>query len=77
KLIDKGFVTGIQLDKTSFDEPTFFEACIYGKATRKPISKVWEGERATKIGGEVHSDLWGPAPVATLGGRRYYITFMD
>ncbi len=36
-----------------------------------------EGERATKIGEEVHSDLWGPAPVATLGGRCYYITFTD
>ncbi|KAK0190497.1 hypothetical protein F5146DRAFT_874533, partial [Armillaria mellea] len=52
KLIDKGFVMGIQLDETSFDKPTFCEACIYGKATRKPISKVREGERATKIGGD-------------------------
>jgi hypothetical protein len=25
----------------------------------------------------VHTDLWGPAPVAFLGGLRYYITFID
>jgi hypothetical protein len=25
----------------------------------------------------VHTDLWGPAPVASLGGSRYYITFID
>jgi len=26
---------------------------------------------------EVHSDLWGPAPVKYKGGKRYYITFTD
>jgi hypothetical protein len=25
----------------------------------------------------VHSDLWGPAPVATKAGKRYYVTFTD
>ena len=30
-----------------------------------------------KFGGEVHSDLWGPAPVATKAGKCYYITFTD
>ncbi|RVW20652.1 Retrovirus-related Pol polyprotein from transposon TNT 1-94 [Vitis vinifera] len=25
----------------------------------------------------VHTDLWGPSPVASLGGSRYYITFID
>ena len=25
----------------------------------------------------VHIDLWGPSPVASLGGSRYYITFID
>ena len=25
----------------------------------------------------VHTDLWGPSLVASLGGSRYYITFID
>jgi hypothetical protein len=25
----------------------------------------------------VHSYLWGPAPIKTKGGRRYYVTFVD
>ncbi|RVW93766.1 Retrovirus-related Pol polyprotein from transposon TNT 1-94 [Vitis vinifera] len=25
----------------------------------------------------VHTDLWGPSPIASLGGSRYYITFID
>ena len=25
----------------------------------------------------IHTDLWGPSPVASLGGSRYYITFID
>ncbi len=29
------------------------------------------------FGAEVHTDLWGPSPVASMGGRKYYITFTD
>ena len=25
----------------------------------------------------VHIDLWGPSPIASLRGSRYYITFID
>ena len=25
----------------------------------------------------IHTNLWGPSPVASLGGSRYYITFID
>ena len=76
KLVDKGFVTGVRLEATS-GEPPFCESCVYAKATRKPVAKVREGNRATEFGGEIHSDLWGPAPVATRTGKRYYITFTD
>ncbi|OSX63910.1 hypothetical protein POSPLADRAFT_1088399, partial [Postia placenta MAD-698-R-SB12] len=53
------------------------EVCIRAKSTRKPVPAVREGERAEELGDEVHSDLWGPARVATLGGRKHYITFTD
>ena len=77
KLIDKGFVTGVRLESSPAGDPYFCESCVYAKATRKPVPKIRNGERATKFGDEVHSDLWGPAPVATKGGKRYYITFTD
>ena len=25
----------------------------------------------------VHTDVWGPSPVTSLGGSRYYVTFID
>ena len=41
------------------------------------MQKIRGGERATKFGGEIHSDVWGPAPIETRGGKHYYITFTD
>jgi hypothetical protein len=76
KLIEKGFVTSIQLDN-SLAKLTFCEACVYAKATCKPVAKVRQGERATEFAGEVYSDLWGPAPVVTLQGKCYYVSFID
>ena len=76
KLVERGFVTGVKLD-VSGGEPMFCESCVYAKSTRKPVSKISEGERAKELGDEIHSDLWGPAPTAMLGGRKYYIMFTD
>src|SRR5258705_6380538 len=51
-------------------------SCAKGKATRAlfPASK---SGHANKVLGLVHSDLWGPAPVQTITGTRYVITFTD
>jgi len=75
-LAENGLVSGLKFDLLK-DEPTFCEACVYAKATRKPVAKEHAGERAEEFAAEVHTDVWGPAPVQTLGGRRYYITFTD
>ena len=77
KLVENKFVTGVRLQATSSGDPFFCESCVYAKATRKSIPKAREGERAKVFAGEVHSDLWGPAPVETKGKKRYYITFTD
>ena len=77
KLVQKGFVTGVYLETTASGDPFFCESCVYAKSTRKPVPKVRSGERATTFGGEIHSDVWGPAPIESKGGRRYYITFTD
>ena len=75
-LVEKGLVTGVCLEPTSSGD-YFCELCVYAKATQKPIPKACEGECATKFGNKVYSNLWGPAPVKTKGGRKYYITFTD
>jgi len=76
QLVDKALVTGVKLDEKLGAE-FFCESCVYAKATRKPVAKAREGECATSFGDEVHSDLWGPAPVETKGGRKYYVSFTD
>jgi len=30
-----------------------------------------------KFSGKVHLDMWGPSLVKSLGGKTYYISFMD
>ena len=45
--------------------------------TRKIILKEHKAPPAKHFGDEVHTDLWGPSPINSLGGRRYYITFTD
>ena len=76
RLAENGLVSGVKVDLSS-GENVFCESCVYAKATRKPIAKERQGERAKEFAGEVHTDLWGPAPVETFGGRRYYISFTD
>ncbi len=74
-LIKQGAVTGLTLT----DDVTTLvcNSCEYAKTTRKAIHKECEAPQANAFGVEVHSDIWGPSPVQTIGGRKYYITFTD
>ena len=74
-LVARGLVEGVTLDGIS--EPIVCESCEWAKGTRKAIVKVREGEGCKAVGEEIHSDLWGPAPVESLGRKRYYISFTD
>jgi len=74
-LIRSGAVTGLQLDDTG---PSFMcPSCEYAKTTRKIINKERVADIADTFGAEVHTDLWGPSPVQTIGGRKYYVSFTD
>jgi hypothetical protein len=75
KLVENGVVEGVMLDKLSNIQSC--NSCEYAKAHRKPIRKEQDAPRATALGDEVHSDLWGPAPIQTINGRRYYTSFTD
>jgi len=77
KLVKQGMVSGVQLEYAPTGKPFFCASCIYAKATRKSVLKLREGKRAEVCGGEVHSDLWGKAPVESRGGKRYYVTFIN
>jgi hypothetical protein len=74
-LVEKGLVKGIELDKES--KPSFCASCEWGKGHRKAVQRVREDERATAVGEEIHSDLWGPAPVETINHKEYFVSFTD
>jgi transposase InsO family protein len=75
KLVKDGLVTGIRIDESS--KVTECDSCEYAKMHRKTVRKEREDARATEFGEEIHSDVWGPAPLPTIHGRLYYITFTD
>ncbi|TFY51058.1 hypothetical protein EVJ58_g10760 [Rhodofomes roseus] len=75
ELVSGGRIKGVALVPS--DEPETCEVCIRAKSTRKTVPDVREGERAEEMGEEIHSDLWGAARIATLGGRKHYISFTD
>ena len=52
------------------------ESCILGKQKRVSFLKIDKTPKVEKLE-LVHTDLWGFSPVASLGGLRYYITFID
>ena len=74
-LVEKGLVQGVELDPES--QPSFCESCEWGKGHRKAIQRVREDERAAMVGEEIHSDVWGPAPVETINRKEYFVSFTD
>ena len=74
-MVKDGIVEGIDLDMDS--KPDFCEVCVKAKAARKPFPKKSTSERAKAYGDKVSADVWGPAQVESLGGKRYYSLFQD
>ena len=52
------------------------ESCILGNQKNVSFLKTGRTPKAEKLE-LVHTDLWGLSSVASLGGSRYYITFID
>jgi hypothetical protein len=63
----------LELKSVKFD---LREGCILGKQKKVSFMKVGRAPKLRKLE-LVHTDLWGPAPMATLEGSRYYITSID
>jgi hypothetical protein len=73
KLVKDGQISGIELTD---DDATFCETCAASKIKRLPFLKECSNLVIT-IGDVVHSDVWGPAQTTSLGGKRYWCTFID
>jgi hypothetical protein len=75
KMVKKGIVKGVQLigDSTTVT----CKACKWAKVTYKEIQKKHKGPLSDMLGAEVHSDVWGPSPIFSLGRRRYYVRFTN
>ena len=70
-LLSKGKLP--KLKSVDFD---MCESCILGKQKKVSFLKTGRTPKAEKLE-LVHTNLWGPSPVASLGDSRYYITFID
>ena len=70
-LLSKGKLP--ELKSIDFD---MCESCILGKQKNVSFLKTGRTLKAEKLE-LVHTDLWGLSPVASLGGSRYCITFID
>ena len=66
-------VTGIKLPKAT--KLFFCEGYVEGKMQQKPFKSV--GVRLTRKLQLVHSDVCGPMATDSLGGKRYFVTFID
>ena len=70
-LLSKG-----KLPKLKSVEFDMCESCILGKQKKVSFLKGGRTPKSKKLE-LVHTDLWGPSPIASLGGSRYYVTFID
>lgn len=50
-------------------------ACVEGKQSREPFNS--QGNRASKLLEIVHSDVCGPMSVNSIGGARFFVSFID
>ena len=72
-LADQGWVEKMRVGSRQMDGCT---GCVLGKQHRESFPKKTE-RRATELLGIVHSDVCGPLQEASIGGSRYFVTFID
>ena len=52
------------------------ECCIFGKQKRVSFKTGGRTPKQEKLE-LVHTDVWGPATVSSIGGKSYFVTFID
>ena len=73
-IVRKELVTGIKLPNVS--KISFCQSCVEGKMSRKPFKSAGT-IRSTGRLELVHSDVCGPMQTESLGGHKYFVTFID
>ena len=53
----------------------FCEQCVLGKQKRVKFGTVIHNTEG--ILDYIHTDVWGPTKTASLGGKHYFVTFVD
>lgn len=66
---------GYLLISSLLPNPTLCSSCQMGKS--KCLSFDLNEKCATSVLDMMHCDLWGPAPISTSDGFRYYVAFLD
>ena len=54
----------------------FFEHYVYGKHKRVIFLRVKKEKKSERLE-LVYTYVWGPTHVSSLGGSRYYVTFIE
>ena len=52
------------------------ESCVMGKQKRVSFTKTSREPKKVRLE-MVHTNVWGPSPVSSLGGSRFYVSFID
>ena len=68
-------VRGLEIT-CNVDNTKTCSGCVLGKTQRTAIPKK-SSSRPTELLQLVHSDVNGPMEVQSLGGSRYFVTFID
>lgn len=68
----KGMIEGISNFSLDFE---FCKDCMYGKQNQVKFST--SATRANRILQLIHSDVFGPVPIPSLGKSLYYVSFID
>ena len=63
-------------EKKTQNNNTLCKGCIYGKISRLPFDTKYN-IRSGNVLDLIHTDMWGPAKTSTIGGNRYFVTFID
>ena len=74
KSVNEELATGINLPKHT--KLSFCKGSVAGKMKRAPFKPVGEIRSKRKLQ-LVHSDVCGPMPTDSVGGNKYFVTFID